>query len=357
MKYFIIAGEASGDLHASNLVEELFQLDPSAVIQGMGGVKMQKAGVQLCVDYKEYSFMGFVEVLQNLGKIRRLLKTIKSQIDQFHPDKVILVDYGGFNLKIAKYFKEKGIQTHFYILPKAWAWNEKRVVKLKKYVDFGYCIFPFEEAYFLGHGVNAHYIGNPVVEQILRFKEKNLNIKRQNTVALLPGSRKQEIERILPTMLAFAATKPEIQFVVAAHDQSLYTLFQFPSNVTFSEVDTYTTVSQSKAAIVTSGTANLETALLDTPQVVCYKANAFSYAIGKRLVKLQYISPVNLILDKHVIKELLQDDLNVLHLDTEVTSLLQEATATKIRDGYQELWTVLGESSAAKQTAKKIIEA
>lgn len=355
MKYYIIAGEASGDLHGSHLARELFVQDKQAEIRGMGGTLLQQEGVSIAVDYREYSFMGFVEVIQHLGKIRRLFKTVKSDIDTFQPNKVILVDYGGFNLKIAKYCKEKGIQTHFYILPKVWAWNEKRVHKIRKYVDVGYCIFPFEEAYFTRHGVNALYVGNPVVEQILNYLSTAEPPLKKTDIALLPGSRLQEISRIFPTMLDYANKRSDLSFVVAAHDKSLYKAYTLPPNVTLSDQDTYSTVYHAKAAIVTSGTANLETALLGTPQVVCYKANALSYAIGKRVVKINYISPVNLILDKLVIKELIQDQFNVLHLDTEVNQLLSAGSVQNILSGYKELWNVLGKSSAAKQTAQHII--
>lgn len=356
MKYFIIAGEASGDLHGAHLAKEIFLLDPTAEMLGMGGDLMKKEGVQLAVDYSAYSFMGFVEVIRNLGKIKRLIKTIKKKITAFNPDKIILIDYGGFNLKIAKFCKERGIETHFYILPKVWAWNEKRVIKIRKYVDFGYCIFPFEEAYFTGHDVNASYVGNPVVEQILAFKKLHPTVAKKDQIALLPGSRAQEVSRIMPTMLQYAKTRPEIHFVVAAHNKNLFADFTFPPNVTFSTSGTYTTVYESKAAVVTSGTANLETALLGCPQVVCYKANGLSYMIGKRLVKIKYISPVNLILDKLVIQELIQADFNVVHLDKEVAELLKPEQAELIGKDYLKLWDVLSKKSAAKETAIKIIE-
>lgn len=356
MKYFIIAGEASGDLHASDVVRELMALDDNAEIIGMGGALMQKAGAHLIVDYSAYSFMGFVEVIQNLRKISKLLKRIKSEIIQFKPDKVILVDYGGFNLKIARFCKEANIQTHFYILPKVWAWNEKRVKKIKMYVDHAYCIFPFEESYFNKHGVNAMYIGNPVVDQIIRFKQTHPNIEIKDQIALLPGSRKQEVTRILPVMLAFANTKPELNFVIAAHDSKMFSTYQLPPNVRISDKGTYTVVASSKIAIVASGTATLETALLNTPQVVVYAANAFSYAIGKRLVKIKFISPVNLILDKLVIKELLQDDFNVVHLEIEINELSAPEQVKLIQDAYQNLWKVLSKKSAGRETAKNIIE-
>jgi lipid-A-disaccharide synthase len=355
VKYFIIAGEASGDLHASNLVTQIRHLDPTAEIRGMGGPLMARAGVDCVVDYSDYSFMGLIEVVQNLGKIRRLFHTIKHEITTWQPDKVLLVDYGGFNLKIAKFCKRLGVQTHFYILPKVWAWNEKRVVKIRDNVDFGYCIFPFEEDYFTGHGVNAQYVGNPVVEQIQNYLKENDNLVRQDYIALLPGSRNQEIKYILPIMIAYAETRKDLSFVVAMHNKKLFEGYVFPDNIRISENDTYTIVALAKAAIVTSGTANLETALLNTPQVVCYKANAISYAIGKRLVKIKYVSPVNLILDKLVIPELLQDTFNVVHLGKEVNALLSAETADRIRTDYSALWKTLGSSSAALNTAKQIV--
>jgi lipid-A-disaccharide synthase len=354
VKYFIIAGEASGDLHASNLVSEISNIDSSAKLNGMGGPKMSAAGVNLVVDYSDYSFMGFVEVIANLGKIKKLFTKIKSEISSFNPDRVILVDYGGFNLKIAKFCKEKGIETHFYILPKVWAWNEKRVSKIKKYVDVGYCIFPFEEDYFRRHGVKAHYVGNPVVEQIQGYLNDNSHKAQQEYVALLPGSRNQEITRILPTLLAFAKSRSDVSFKIAAHDPELFQPYTFPDNVELTTGDTYTTVYQAKAAIVTSGTANLETALLNTPQVVCYKANPVSFFLGKLLVKIKFISPVNLILDKLVIRELIQGTFNVVHLEEEVNKLLNETSSEVIKESYKTLWSVLGQQSAAKQAAIKI---
>ncbi len=357
MKYFLIAGEASGDLHGADVVSEIRGLDKDAQIVGMGGDKMKSAGTKLIVSYKEYSFMGFVEVLFNLRKIKKLFTIVKQSILDNKPDRVVLIDYGGFNLKIAKFCHELSIPTHFYILPKTWAWNEKRVLKIKKYVDKGYCIFPFEEEYFKGHGINASYVGNPVQHQIQEYLSNRKDTTRiEKQIALLPGSRKQEIERITPRMLEFAKTRKDLSFVLAAHDREAYGTFTFPHNVRFSDKSTYDIVAESQAAIVTSGTANLETALLNTPQVVVYVANSISYAIGKRLVRLKYISPVNLIMDKLVIKELIQDDYNIVTLESEVNRLLDTKTSKMMTSNYQELKTILGNNSAAHEVAKSITE-
>ncbi len=355
MKYFIIAGEPSGDLHGADLVSELKAFDTSAQVIGMGGDKMKTAGMELSVHYSEYSFMGLTEVIKNLRKIKSLLDRIKKEIVRFNPDKVVFIDYGGFNLKVAKFCKNMGFQTHFFILPKVWAWNEKRVHKIRKYVDFGYCIFPFEEDYFRSRGVNAYFVGNPVANQVEKYlKENSLPKKVANQIALLPGSRNQEIDKILPDMLAYARSQPNYSFKIAAHSAKMIQDFPLPPNVELAEESTFQVVLSSVAAVVTSGTANLETALLGTVQVVCYKANSLSYFIGKRLIKIKYISPVNLILDKLVIKELIQNDMNTVNLTTEVDHLLDEAASAKIKDDYKTLKSMLSGKSAAHETAKHI---
>ncbi|MBO6516928.1 MAG: lipid-A-disaccharide synthase [Bacteroidia bacterium] len=356
MNYYLIAGEASGDLHGADLILGIRRLDAEARFNGMGGDLMRKNGMKLTVHYQEYSFMGFWEVVINLRKIRSLLKRIKADILASQPDKVVLIDYGGFNTKIAAFCKAHGIETHFFILPKVWAWNEKRVKKLRAAVDVGYCIFPFEEKYFNGHGVKTHYVGNPVVHQVNQYLSENKTPDKQaQQVALLPGSRKQEVEKILPTMLSFASSRPELQFVIAAHRKALYSSYTLPSNVRIEEGDTFNVLRSSQLAIVTSGTATLETALLDVPQVVCYRANRLSFFIGKRVVKVRYISPVNLILDKLVIKELIQNEMNTVNLAKEVDLLLDEGNANRIRNAYSELRSVLGNKHAGNEAAQHIV--
>lgn len=357
MKYFIIAGEPSGDLHGSHLVADLCKVDIDAEIKGMGGDKMESAGMDLLVHYRDYSFMGFWEVLVNLRKIKSLLTVIKKAILEFHPDKVILIDYGGFNLKIARFCKEHGIETHFFILPKVWAWNEKRVNKIRSYVDHGYCIFPFEEMYFQNHGVHARYVGNPVQKQVSEYLDQsNPSEPIENRVALLPGSRKQEVEKMLPVMLKVAEKRPDLDFILAAHHKDMIAGFVLPENVHIATKSTFDTLRSSQAALVTSGTANLETALLGIPQVVCYKANPVSYFIGKRVVKINYISPVNLIMDKLVIKELIQNELNPVNLEHELNRLLDVSVANSIRKDYKQLADILGNKSATMETAKMIFE-
>ncbi len=358
MKYFFIAGEPSGDTHASHVIRELHSLDAQAEIRGMGGDKMRAAGMQLDVHFSDYSFMGFIEVVKNLRKVRSLLRLVKETIKAFKPDKVVFVDYGGFNLKMAKFCKSIDVETHFYILPKVWAWNEKRVKKIKAYVDFAYCIFPFEEDYFRNHGVNAFYVGNPVAEQIDNYLGQASKIPiESSTVALLPGSRKQEIKHIWPEMLAFARSQPNYRFKLAAYDAELFENFDLPDNVKVSEESTYDTLRACNAAIVTSGTATLETALLNVPQVVCYKGNELSVSLAKRLVKIKFISPVNLILDKLVIKELIQSELNTLNLADEVLRLFTFEYGDRIKEEYAQLRTVLGSDKSSARTAELIYTA
>lgn len=355
MKYYFIAGEPSGDTHASRVISHLRTLDAQAEVRGMGGDKMQSAGMQLDVHFRDYSFMGFIEVVKNLKKIKYLFRLVKQQIQSYKPDKVVFVDYGGFNLKVAKFCKELGIETHFYILPKVWAWNEKRVKKIRAYVDFAYGIFPFEQEYFRGHGVNATYVGNPVAEQIDEYLTTAEPYQPgPNQIALLPGSRKQELKLIWPDMLAFARNHPEYEFTVAAYDKSYFESIQLPDNVTVSSESTYDTLRRANIALVTSGTATLETALLDVPQVVCYRGNALSVFLAKRLVKVKYASPVNLILDKLVIKELIQEDLNPLNLASEAERLLQPDTQEAIKKEYKQLREVLGDIKSGERTAELI---
>lgn len=357
MKYFFIAGEASGDLHGADVVSALMKRSPDSSISGMGGDKMQQAGMELIAHYKAYSFMGFVEVVLNLRAISKLFKIIKQAILDTKPDKVVLIDYGGFNLKIAKFCKEHKIETHFYILPKVWAWNEKRIVKIRNYVDYAYCIFPFEEEYFTQRGVDAKYVGNPVVAQINRFRDQlDTSIGTKQQIALLPGSRKQEIAKMVPPMLALASKRSDLQFVLSAHDPPLFKNYKLPNNVSYNTKSTYELLAESQAAIVTSGTANLETALIGTPQIVGYIANPISFFIGKRLVKLKYISPVNLIMDKLVIKELIQDEFNVVNLDTQLAELLDSEKVKAVLSGYKELAEKLGYQSAAESVTDYLLK-
>jgi len=356
MRYFIIAGEASGDLHASSLMNEIRGLDSNAEFKGMGGPQMIHEGLNVVHHMDEMNFMGFYEVVRNLRRVNKVLKHMKNALKDFKPDKLILVDYGGFNLRMAKYAKKIGIEVHFYILPKVWAWNEGRIKKIKKFVDKGYVIFPFEEEYFRRGGVDATYCGNPTVEGLSKFLESEFQKKvNDKQIALLPGSRPQEIERILSTMLSIVSSFANYQFVIAIGNNAHLLPEKLPANVTAMTGSTYSIVHTSKAAIVTSGTANLETALLMTPQIVVYKANPLSFFIGKRLVKVKFISPVNLILNKALLTELIQNDCNQVTLTKALEEVLDSTKSNEILDGYKQLQNQLGETHPSKEVASRII--
>lgn len=355
MKYFMIAGEPSGDLHGSSLMNEIRKQDDAAVFRGMGGAKMKHSGLDMVADIADNSIMGFWEVLIKIWKIKTLIDLLKSSMLQFQPDKVILIDYGGLNLRMARFAKSQNLEVHYYIPPKVWAWNEKRVHKIRKYTDQAYVIFPFEEEYFRKHNVAAHYVGNPVVQLVEDFQRKYSESRRlDNQIALLPGSRPQEIRRMLPVMLAMTPRFRNYQFVVAATNEQVIATMNLPENVKIVADDTYEVLRTSRIAVVTSGTANLEAALLDTPQIVVYKANPISYFIARNLIKVRYISPVNLILDKLVCTELIQNKFNAVDLEREVENLLMEENASRVMKGYGELRKQLGEKDAAFEAARSI---
>ncbi len=364
MKYYIIAGEASGDLHGSNLIKELKKLDPSAIIRCWGGDKMQEAGADLVKHYRELAFMGFAEVLMNLRTIFRNLKFCKEDILQFKPDTLILIDYPGFNLRIAKWAKQQGLKVIYYISPQVWAWKENRVKMMKQCVDKMLVILPFEKEYYKRKwNWEVEYVGHPLVEEIERHKAQGTRHKLSDRpmVALLPGSRKQEIAKKLPVMLEVSKSFPDHQFVVAqapSVDESFYKTFTQPySNVSTVNNKTYDLLLQAKAALVTSGTATLETALFAVPEVVCYKGSFLSYQIGKRLVHVKYISLVNLITDKLVVKELIQNELTVENLKKELTTLLtDEKKIATLKADYTALKNLLGPGgNASAKAAASII--
>jgi lipid-A-disaccharide synthase len=378
MKYYIIAGEASGDLHGSNLIKELKKNDPQAEIRCWGGDKMKDAGGELVKHYRELAFMGFAEVIMNLGTIFRNLKFCKEDILAFQPDALILVDYPGFNLRIAKWAKQQQLfgsdkrKIIYYISPQVWAWKEGRVRMMKQCIDKMLVILPFEKDYYKNKwDWEVEYVGHPLIDVITRHKEQGTRSKVQGTrdkeqgtsdklsdkkiIALLPGSRKQEILKKLPIMLEVSRNFPDYQFVVAKApglDEDFYNGLLRPySNVSFVSNQTYDLLSQSKAALVTSGTATLETALFAVPEVVCYKGSWLSYQIGRRLVKVKFISLVNLIMDRLVVHELIQDQLTVDNLQKELESLLNDpARKEQLQKDYLALWQKLytGESASAK---------
>ncbi|MEO5997245.1 MAG: lipid-A-disaccharide synthase [Chitinophagaceae bacterium] len=368
MKYYIIAGEASGDLHGSNLIKELKKLDKDAEIRCWGGDMMQATGAVLVKHYKDLAFMGFTEVAKNLGTILRNLKFCKKDIFNYQPDALILIDYPGFNLRIAKWAKPQHFKVIYYISPQIWAWKESRVHAIRETVDKMIVILPFEKEFYKRWKYPVDYVGHPLVEVIENFK-KNTQATAQpvpnpdnpaKIIALLPGSRKQEILKKLPIMLALSSIFPDFHFVVAqapGQEDSFYTsILQEYKNVSSVKNETYPLLLRSDAALVTSGTATLETALFGVPEVVCYKSSTISYWIAKRLIKVKYISLVNLIMNKEVVKELIQDDLTVENLQKELNLLLYDVhRKAQLQQDYADLKKLLSEGGNASANAAKII--
>lgn len=360
MRYFIIAGERSGDLHASNLVRYLKLSDPEIEIAGYGGDEMSRAGVEILVHYRAMAFMGFWEVIRNIKSIRRIMKQCQQDIEHYQPDTLILVDYAGFNMRMAKYASSLGIRVCYYIAPKVWAWNQGRARKLKALVDHMYCILPFEVEFFRKFDWETQYVGNPVVQLIDDFHHQNsLNLDDEaQKVALLPGSRHQEVKKILPVMYEIVKSRPELKFLLAAVDNlpnTLYADFDNCANVSIIYGQTYEILSQADAAIVTSGTATLETALFEVPQVVVYKTSFFNYWIAKMLIKVPFISLVNLVANHEIVKELIQKDCALKPLSNELNRILGH-DAVLIRKDYQQLRKILGKKNAALEAAKHIAE-
>lgn len=366
MKYYLIAGEASGDLHGSNLLKGLKQVDSNAEFRFWGGDLMQTQGGTLVKHYKETAIMGFFEVLMNLRTINRFLKECKEDIQAYNPDVVILIDYPGFNLRIAEFTKSLGLKTYYYISPKIWAWKESRIKKIKAFIDKMFVIFPFEVDYFQNkHNFRVDYAGNPLLDAVQEkidepgnlndFIEKN-KLEDKPIIGILAGSRKQEIDRNLGVMLELIPDYKDYQFVIAAApsiEPDYYDQYTKGHDVKVVFNQTYDTLKHSTAALVTSGTATLETALFNVPQVVCYRAGNLSYFIAKQFVKLDYISLVNLIMDSEVVKELIQFDMNPKMVKSELDKVLYEGESrTKMLDNYQKLREVLGGTGASKRVAE-----
>ncbi len=367
MKYYIIAGEASGDLHASNLMKALKEKDIHTQFRFWGGDLMQNVGGDLVKHYRDLAFMGFAEVLMNLGTILNNIKFCKQDIINYRPDILILVDYPGFNMRIAEFAKQKKIPVHYYISPQIWAWKENRIKKIKRDVDQMYVILPFEKKFYeKKHNFPVHFVGHPLLDAIAdrnqfdieKFKKDN-GLNNKSIIALLPGSRKQEITKMLSVMLKMVDKFSDFQFVIAgapSQDLEFYKKIINKKEVSIVENKTYDLLSISFAALVTSGTATLETALFKVPEVVCYKGNEISYQIGKRLVKnIKYISLVNLILDKEAVTELIQGDFNEKRLEDELFKILDHKKREKIFDNYYELEQKLGGKGASELTAELII--
>lgn len=356
MRYYIIAGEASGDLHASNFVKELMQLDNNAIIRGWGGERMKEAGVELVHHYRETAFMGLWEVLKNIRKISALLKECKKDILNFKPDVVVLVDYPGFNLRMAQWAKHNNFKTCYYISPKLWAWNEKRVHTIKKCVDLMLCIFPFEVDFYKKYKYEVKFVGHPLIDAL--NETNSLKIVRDK-IALLPGSRKQEIESMAPLFIRIAENYSTEKFLLAGISslgKEMYSKFS-RKNIEIIWDDTHSVLKQSKVAIVNSGTATLEAALFNVPQMVCYKTSGLTYAIAKRLVKIKWISPVNLVLNREAVKEFIQHECNSGAVEAELMSLLSNDTyRAHILNDYTELRYLLGGRGASANAAKTVFE-
>ncbi|MGB1449956.1 MAG: lipid-A-disaccharide synthase [Flavobacteriaceae bacterium] len=364
MNYYIIAGEASGDLHGANLMKALLKADPDANIRFWGGDKMAEQGGTIVKHYKELAFMGFWEVFINLKTILNNIAFCKKDIIAFQPDVLIYIDYPGFNMRIAAWAKKQGIPNHYYISPQLWAWKENRITKIKRDIDALYVILPFEATYFKEkHNYPVHFVGHPLIQVV---KEENQQTQPQPLqiestkpiIALLPGSRKQEINKMMPVFLSVVARFPHYHFVIAGApgiDPSWYEKFTLHPSVSLLHDQTYALLKNAFAAIVTSGTATLETALFKVPQMVCYKSSNLSYAIAKRVVKLDYISLVNLILQKEVVKELIQHDCTLEKIVEELTRLGKENVRKKIEKDYADLAHLLGEKNASQEVANAIV--
>lgn len=366
MTYYLIAGERSGDLHGANLIRGIRQHDSEATCRAYGGEQMEAAGAVLVRHYREMAFMGFLEVVKNLGTIRRILRECQTDLLVHRPDVLILIDYAGFNLRMARFAKKHGIRVFYYISPKVWAWNQRRALNIKANVDKLFTILPFETAFFAKYDYKVEYVGNPLLDALAEFKpdpifREKLGVDQRPVIALLPGSRHQEITSVLPVMLSATRQFPDFQFVVGTVSnlpESLYDslLTDYPTVKRVNDA-AYNLLHVSTAALVTSGTATLETALLNVPQVVCYKTTTISYAIAKRLIAVPFISLVNLIANREVVKELIQNDLTTAHLTTELRAILPGGNR---RDnqlaGYADVQDNMGGPGASERAGRLMVE-
>jgi lipid-A-disaccharide synthase len=366
MKYYLVAGEASGDLHGANLMKALKELDPQADFRFFGGDLMQAEGGTLVKHYAEMGFMGFIEVVMNLRTIFKNLDFCKQDISSWQPDVLILIDFPGFNLKIADFAKQNNIPVDYYISPKVWAWNQKRVLKIKRIVDHLFCILPFEVDFYKGWGMEVDYVGNPLLDAIHDFKPDADFIKKNNLdpdkkiIALLPGSRKQEIMYLLPDMIATASQFPDYQFVIAGAPTfaiDFYRQFLGDKNMPVVFGATYDLLNNAAAAIVASGTAILETALFNVPQVLVYKGNPISVGIARAVIKIKHIGLVNLIMDAPVLKELIQAECTPQTIAAELDLILNNKTyRDSMLNNYDKLDERMGKPGASAKTAGLIIK-
>ena len=361
----MISGEASGDLHASNLLKALKSYRDDLEVRAWGGELLEEQGATLVKHYKDLAFMGFLEVAKNIRTILGNIKFCKQDILDFGADALILIDYPGFNLRIAEWAKKRGIKVFYYISPQIWAWKSSRVHKIVRSTDRVFTILPFERAFYQKYGYDAEFVGHPLLDVVQNYQGEKLELRTdKKVIALLPGSRKQEISKKLPKMINMLKHFDDYHFVIAAapaQDIEFYKQF-IPEDVfkndqlSIVEGKTYPLLQRAHAALVTSGTATLETALFDVPQVVCYESSKVSYEIAKRLVKIKYISLVNLIADKKIVTELIQDELNEANIKTELALILEGEGRTKMLAAYSELKNTMGNSGASDKTAKKILE-
>jgi lipid-A-disaccharide synthase len=361
MKYYIIAGEASGDLHASNLMKELRKLDSESSFRCWGGDLMKAQGAELVKHYRDLAFMGFTEVLMNIRTIFKNIDFCKSDILSYKPDVLILVDYPGFNLRIAEFAKAQGIKVFYYISPQIWAWKQSRVHKIKRVVDKMFVILPFEKEFYEKFDCHVDFVGHPLLDavegQMIDSSGWDITTNKP-VIALLPGSRKQEIDTMLPLFLEQTKHYPAYQFVIAgapSQSKEYYQSFIKDKDVKIVYNRTYQLLQRAEAALVTSGTATLETALFNVPEVVCYKGGAVSYMIARQLIKVKYISLVNLIMDREIVKELIQNELNEKNLKAELDKLLNKDSREKLLKDYSELRSKLGGAGASKKAAKLMV--
>lgn len=361
MRYYIIAGEASGDLHAANMLRELKALDPSAEFRAWGGDLMQEQGATLVKHYRDLAFMGFLEVAKNLRTILRNISICKADIAQWKPDAVILVDYPGFNLRIAPFVHELKIPVFYYISPQIWAWKQKRVFKIKESVDRVFCILPFERDFYTKHNYPADFVGHPLLDAVSRYEDsKAVEDDGRKIIAVLPGSRKQELKKILPPMLEVAKNFPQYRFIIGGapgQTPAYYKELMGGDQMEIVFEKTYSLLKQAYAGLIKSGTSTLEAALFNLPQVVCYKTSAISYNIAKRVANVKYISLPNLIMDEPIVTELIQEDMSVERMTSELKRITEnEAGREKMLADYQRLYGKLGGAGASKKVATNIVE-
>ncbi len=364
MKYYLIAGERSGDLHAANLISSLKKEDHAAEFRGMGGDYMEAEGCLLEAHYREMALMGFVEVLMHFRRVFKYLKNIKADILAYQPDVLILVDFGGFNMKMARFATQKGIPVHYYIAPKVWAWNQKRAYRLKQNIDKLYTILPFEPDFYKKFDWEVDYVGNPLLDEKHKFKPDPEFLSRHNfqanqLIALLPGSREQEVKQMLKTMAALKDSFEGVGWVVAGVKNLPETCYQeaIDAGLTVVYDCTYDVLHHARAAVVTSGTATLETALFNVPQVVVYKTSGISYAIAKRLIRVPFISLVNLIAGKEVVKELIQDSYSPESVKSALQILLSDGPGRQsVLEGYKMIIDRIGQKKASQETARLIFK-